>query len=76
MSRKATQYEEKKSAYELEVLAAINAVKKWRINLLGINLKIVTDCVAFAMTMKKDDFPPRAARWAMYLQKLRFSVQH
>jgi len=76
MSRKTTQCEEKYSAYELEVLAVINAVKKWRIYLLGINLTIVTDCVAFAMTMKKDDVPPRVARWAMYLQEFKFTVQH
>jgi len=62
MSRKTTQCEEKYSADELEVLAVINAVKKWRIYLLGIKFTIVTDCVAFAMTMKKDDVPPRVAR--------------
>lgn len=44
-----------RGAYELEVLAVINAVKKCRIYLLGINFKIVTDCVAFAMTIKRDE---------------------
>ncbi|KAG5869626.1 hypothetical protein JTB14_009212 [Gonioctena quinquepunctata] len=47
MSKKTTSAEEKYSSYELEVLAIIQAVKKFRIYLLGIQFKIITDCSAF-----------------------------
>jgi len=73
MSRKTTQREERYVIYELEVLALIKAVKKWRIYLLGINFLIVTDCLAYTMTMKKDDVPPRVARLPIFVQEFNFS---
>jgi len=63
MSRKTNGFEEKNSSYELEVFAIVNALKKWRVYLLG-KLTVVTDCNSFEMTIKKDDLPPRVARWA------------
>ena len=45
MSRKTTLAEKNYSRYELEVLAVIMALKKFRIYLLGIEFKIITDCV-------------------------------
>ncbi|GFT60960.1 hypothetical protein TNCV_4092471 [Trichonephila clavipes] len=44
---------EKYDSYELEVLAIINALKKFRVYLLGQHFKIVTDCSAFQKTMQK-----------------------
>jgi len=76
MSRKTNGCEEKYSSYELEALAIVNALKKWRIYLLGKCFTMVTDCNAFAITIKKDDLPPRVARWAMALQEFEFKVQH
>jgi len=35
------------------VLAIVQALKKWRVYLLGIKFKIITDCNAFSLTMKK-----------------------
>ncbi|GFY44756.1 retrovirus-related Pol polyprotein from transposon 17.6 [Trichonephila inaurata madagascariensis] len=56
MSQKTTPAEEKYSSYELEVLAVINALKKFRTYLLGNNFKIITDCSAFQKTMNKKRF--------------------
>ena len=53
MSRKTTSAEEKYHSYELEVLAVIEALKKWRIYILVLKVKILTDCNAFALTMRK-----------------------
>ncbi|GBN77289.1 hypothetical protein AVEN_170386-1 [Araneus ventricosus] len=44
MSKKTADAEKKYSSYELEALAVIKAVKKFRVYLLGIPFKIVTDC--------------------------------
>lgn len=76
MSRKTTPVEEKYHSYELEVLAIVEAVKKWRVYLLGIPFKIVTDCNAFTMTMKKKDIPLRVSRWAMMLQDYDYVIEH
>jgi len=51
MSRKTKKEERNYTSYELEVLAIIEALKKFRIYLLGIRFKIVTDCAAFQRTM-------------------------
>ena len=47
-SGKTTPAEERYSSYELEVLAIIKSLKKFRIYLQGIPFRIVTDCRAFA----------------------------
>ncbi|GBL78064.1 Retrovirus-related Pol polyprotein from transposon 297 [Araneus ventricosus] len=53
MSKKTTAAEKKYSSYELEALAVIEAVKKFRVYLLGIPFKIVTDCSALEKLCKK-----------------------
>ena len=55
MSRKTKPNEQKNHSYELEVLAIVEALKKWRIYLLAYLFKIVTDCKAFKMTMSKEE---------------------
>ncbi|GFW06907.1 retrovirus-related Pol polyprotein from transposon 17.6 [Trichonephila clavipes] len=52
-SKKTTPQEEKYSSYELEVLAVIESLKKFRNYLVGNKFKIVTDCSAFQKTMSK-----------------------
>jgi len=76
MSRKTTPAEQKYHSYELEVLAVVSALKKWRVYILGCKFKIVTDCKAFSMTMNKNDVPPRIARWAMFLQEFDYHIEH
>jgi len=76
MSRKTSPIEEKYDSYELEVLAIIGALVKWRVYVLGINFTIVTDCNAFKMTMNKKEVPLRVARWALYLQDFNYKIEH
>lgn len=52
-SRKTTPAEEKYCSYELEVLAVVNALKKFRVYLAEVKFKIVADCQVFALIMKK-----------------------
>ncbi|GFV44238.1 retrovirus-related Pol polyprotein from transposon 17.6, partial [Trichonephila clavipes] len=47
LARKPLSQEEKYSSYELEVLAVIESLKKFRNYLVGNKFKIVTDCSAF-----------------------------
>lgn len=76
MSRKTTPAEEKYSSYELEVLAIITAVKKFRTYLLGHKFRIVTDCAAFQKTMDKKDLTTRVARWALLLEEYLYEIVH
>jgi len=76
MSRKTTDAEEKYPSYKLEVLAIVQALKKWIIYLLGRKIKIVTDCNAFVMTMRKNDVPVKVSHWAMFLQDFEYIIEH
>jgi len=75
-SGKTTLAEEKYASYELEVLAIIKALKKFRVYLLGNPFKIVTDYRAFTLTMKKKDLCVRVARWALALEEYQYEIQH
>ncbi|GFY78096.1 transposon Tf2-9 polyprotein [Trichonephila inaurata madagascariensis] len=76
MSKKTNTAEEKYDSYELEVLAIIKALKKFRVYLLGQHFKIVTDCSAFQKTMHKKDLITRIARWALQLEKFDYEIEH
>jgi len=75
-SGKTTTAESKYSSYELEVLAIIKALRKFRVYLLGISFKIITDCQAFSLTMSKKDLCVRVARWALLLEEFHYTIEH
>lgn len=68
--------EERYSSFELEVLAIIKALRKFRVYLLGISFRIITDCKAFVQTMSKKDACPRVAHWALRLEEFDYSVEY
>ncbi|GFW07391.1 retrovirus-related Pol polyprotein from transposon 17.6 [Trichonephila clavipes] len=76
MSKKTNTAEEKYDSYELEVLAIINALKKFRVYLLGQHFKIVTDCSAFQKTIQKKYLITRIARWALQLEEFHYEIEH
>ncbi|GBL93950.1 Transposon Tf2-9 polyprotein [Araneus ventricosus] len=76
MSRKTSDTERKYSSYELEVMAVIEALKKFRPYVLGIPFKIVTDCIAFKQTMSKKDISSKIARWALMLEEYDYVIEH
>ncbi|GFT16117.1 hypothetical protein TNCV_3316371 [Trichonephila clavipes] len=76
MSKKTNTAEEKYDSYELEVLAIINALKKFRVYLLGQHFKRVTDCSAFQKTMQKKELITRIARWALQLEEFDYEIEH
>lgn len=76
MSKKTSDAEKKYCSYELEVLAIIQALKKFRVYLLGKHLKIFTDCHAFKMTMNNRDLSTRIARWVLLLEDFDYVIEH
>ncbi|XP_025997281.2 uncharacterized protein LOC113005666 [Solenopsis invicta] len=75
-SSKTSPAERRYTSYELEVLSIVRALTKFRVYLLGIHFKIVTDCRAFALTMNKKDLCVRVARWALLLEEFDYVIEH
>lgn len=75
-SSKTLTPEQKYSSYELEVLAIIKALKKFRVYLIVIPFTIVTDYRAFTATMNKRDLCVRVARWALLLEEFEYKIEH
>lgn len=75
-SGKTTPAEQRYTSYELEVLAIVKALVKFRVYLLSIVFKIVTDCSAFSRTMYKKDLCIRVARWALLLEEFNYTIEH
>lgn len=63
-------------SYELETLAIVYAVRKFRNYLYGTPFKIMTDCSALSLTFDKKNMCPKIARWALELQHYDFKIQH
>lgn len=76
MSRKTTEAQRNYHSYELEVLAIVEALKKFRVYLLGMHFKIVTDCAAFTKTLEKKDLATRVARWALLVSEYDYTIEH
>ncbi|XP_055928750.1 uncharacterized protein LOC129959880 [Argiope bruennichi] len=76
MSKKTTPQEENLSSYELEVLAVIKALTKFRTYILRTKIKIVTDCSAFKQTITKKELIPKIARWVLFLEDFDYEIVH
>lgn len=63
-------------SYELETLAVIESLKRFRVYLLGLRFKIVTDCSAVRYAFNKRDLIPRIARWWLAIQEFDFDICH
>lgn len=75
-SKRTTEAESKYHSFELETLAIIYALKRFRIYLQGRKFKIVTDCNSLTMTLNRRDLNPRIARWALELQNYDYDLEH
>ena len=51
-------------------------LKKRRIYVLGLKVKMLTDCNEFALTMRKQDVMPRISIWASFLQDFEYEIEH
>jgi len=76
MSKKTSEAQQKFHSYELEVLAIVEALKKFRVYLLGLRFKIVTDCAAFTKTLEKKELATRVARWALLITEYDYVIEH
>lgn len=75
-SRQTRYPETKYHSYELETLAVVEAVKKFRSYLLGIKFTVITDCNALKTSNEKKQLIPRIARWWLQLMEFNFDVKY
>lgn len=75
-SRQTNAAEVKYHSYELETLAVVESLKKFRTYLVGIKFEVITDCNALKATSAKKQLLPRIARWWLQLQEYDFTVQY
>lgn len=75
-SRKTSPDEQNYHAYELETLAFVASLQRFRVYLLGTRFTLVTDCSALRATFSKRDLIPRIARWWIAVQEFDFDIQY
>ncbi|CAB3241848.1 unnamed protein product [Arctia plantaginis] len=75
-SRKTTAEEQKYHSFELETLAVIASLNRFRVYLIGIAFTIHTDCSAIRSTLTKRDLVPRIARWWIQLQEFDCAIEY
>jgi len=67
-SKQTLDYESRYHSFELETLAIIYALRRFKIYFQGKKFKIITDCNALSLTLNKREISPRIARWALELE--------
>lgn len=75
-SRQTSDLERKYHSYELEALAVVESLDRFRHFLLGKHFRVVTDCSFLKATANKKDIIPRIARWWLRLTEYDFEVFH
>lgn len=75
-SRKTTPDEQKLHSFELETLAVVSSLNRFRVYLIGVPFKILTDCNALRTTLSKRDLIPRIARWWVQFQEFNCEIEY
>lgn len=75
-SKRTTDAESRYHSFELETLAIVNALKRFRVYLEGIPFKVITDCNSLALTLKKKQINPRIARWCLEFENFNYQIEH
>ncbi|CAG9086928.1 unnamed protein product [Plutella xylostella] len=73
-SRQTTTEERHFHSYELETLAVVCSLRKFRPYLLGAKFVVYTDCNAIRHTLTKRDLIPRIARWWLQISEYDFDI--
>lgn len=76
VSRQTSEVEQRYHSFELEALAVVFSVQKFRVYLSGIKFTVVTDCNALRAVWVKRDMSPRIGRWWLMLQDYDFDVEY
>jgi ribonuclease HI len=75
-SKRTIDTESRYHSSELEMLAIIYALRRFRVYLQDIKFKIVTDCDSLKKALNKKDINPKITRWTLELQNYDYTVEH
>jgi len=56
-------------SYELEALAVVELLERFKYYVYGKQIRVITDCNALRTTMEKRELIPRIARWWLRIQE-------
>ncbi|CAH2208856.1 jg14098, partial [Pararge aegeria aegeria] len=73
-SRQTSPEESRFTSYDLETLAVVASMQRFRVYLLGVPFTVVTDCNSLRATFEKKDMLPRVARWWGTMQEYDFNI--
>lgn len=76
MSKKLNSAQRNYSVTELECLAAILCIQKFRCYVEGMPFTVITDHAALKWLMEQKDLTGRLARWSLKLQGFNFDITH
>lgn len=76
MSQKLNKAQRNYTVTELECLAVVQAISKFRAYIEGQEFKVVTDHASLKWLMRQSDLSGRLARWALKLQGFEFTIEH
>lgn len=76
MSKKLNTAQKNYSITELECLAAVLCVQKFRCYIEGMEFTIITDHASLKWLMGQKDLTGRLARWSLKLQIFNFTIEH
>lgn len=75
-SQATTAIESQYHSYELEALAVVKSLERFKFYLLNKRFKIVTDCDSLKMTQNKKVLIGRIGRWWLKIQEYDFEMVH
>lgn len=76
MSQKLNRAQRNYTVTELECLAVVLAVRKFRAFIEGHEFRVITDHSSLKWLMNQQDLSGRLARWALKLQGFNFKIEH
>lgn len=76
VSQKLNKSQSNYTVTELECLAAVTCVKKFRPYIEGLPFRIITDHSSLKWLMSHKDLSGRLARWSLQLQRYDFVIEH
>ncbi|XP_043068710.2 uncharacterized protein [Drosophila bipectinata] len=75
-SRATSKSEKNYHSYELEALAVVESLERFKYYVYGKNVRVVTDCNALKSSMDKKELIPRIARWWLRIQEYDIEIVH
>jgi hypothetical protein len=75
-SRATSKPEKNYHSYELEALAVVESLERFKYYIYGKKIKVITDCNALKTSMEKRELIPRIARWWLRIQEFDIEIFH